>query len=370
MFGIDNLKGDNIKFKIFLICILLLFVVSTSAFSVKNMLGFNEDSKDTGEIAVENSAKEIRIGYFPNVNHAQAIIGFGNGEFQKELGTDIKIKDRVFNAGPSIIEALFANQLDMAFVGPNPAINGYAADNESLKIISGASSGGVLFVLRNDSNINSVEDFHNKKFASPQIGNTQDVALRKFLLDNGYKTTDDGGDVKVLPAANPDIFTLILKKDIDGAWVPEHWGSKIIKEANGKLFLEEKDLWKPDKKFVTTQIIVKTDFLKKNPDIVKKILRTHIDITDWLNENKEERIKVFNDQIKKISGQEIPEEILKDSFDKIEFTYDPIKESLFEMAKNSYEIGYLGDTMPDLKGIYDLDVLNQVLKEKRLEEIK
>ncbi|MFB5599480.1 MAG: ABC transporter substrate-binding protein [Nitrososphaeraceae archaeon] len=370
MFGISNNKGDNIRFKIFLISVLLLFVISTSVYSVKDIFRFENDAKEIGEIAAENSAKEIRVGYFPNVNHAQAVIGFGNGVFQEQFGTEVKVDNRVFNAGPSIIEALFANQLDMAFVGPNPAINGYKISNESLKIISGASSGGTLFVVREDSNINSTGDFHDKKFSSPQIGNTQDVALRKFLLDNGYKTTDMGGDVKVLPAANPDIVTLMLKKDIDGAWVPEPWGSKLIKEGNGKLFLDEKDLWKPDKKFVTTQLIVKTDFLKKNPEIVKKILSTHVNITNWLNENKEEGMKVFNEEIKKISGEEIPEEILKDSFDRIDFTYDPIKESLFEMAKDSFEIGYLGNDMPDLEGIYDLDLLNQVLKERGLEEIK
>jgi NitT/TauT family transport system substrate-binding protein len=330
---------------------LLLFVVSTSAYSVKDMVRLDKDAINIEEIAIENSAKDIKVGYFPNVNHAQAVIGFGKGYFQKQLGSEIEVKDRIFNAGPSIIEALFANQLDMAFVGPNPAINGYKISNDSLKIIAGASSGGTVFVVREDSNINSVKDFHNKKFASPQIGNTQDVALRKFLLDNGYKTTDTGGDVKVLPAANPDIVTLMLKKDIDGAWIPEPWGSKLIEEGNGKLFLDEKDLWEPDKKFITTQLIVKTDFLKKNPDIVKKILLTHVNITKWLNENKEEGMKMFNEEIKKISGEEIPEEVLKDSFNRIDFTYDPLKKSLFEMAKNSFEIGYLGNKMPDLKGI-------------------
>ncbi|HEX5186003.1 MAG TPA: ABC transporter substrate-binding protein, partial [Nitrososphaeraceae archaeon] len=201
--------------------------------------------------------KELRIGYFPNINHAQAVIGIGNGDYQKVLGDNIDIKPFIFNAGPSAIEAIFAKQVDVAYVGPNPAINGYVISNgEDIRAIAGATSGGAVFVIRADTGINSPSDFANKKFASPQLGNTQDVALRNYLLENGYKTVENKGNVNVLPAKNPDILTLFLKKDIDGAWVPEPWGERLIKEANGKLFLDERDLW-PDGKFVTGLIIVR-----------------------------------------------------------------------------------------------------------------
>ncbi len=156
---------------------------------------------DTGNSEGEgNTAKKtLKIGYFPNINHAQAVIGLGNGTFQKALGDNIEVKTTIFNAGPSAMEALFAKQVDVTYVGPNPAINAYVvSQGKDVRIISGASSGGAVFVVRNDSGIQSTKDFANKKFASPQLGNTQDVALRKYLLDNGYKTKENGGNVEVV----------------------------------------------------------------------------------------------------------------------------------------------------------------------------
>ncbi|HXG07702.1 MAG TPA: ABC transporter substrate-binding protein, partial [Nitrososphaera sp.] len=245
----------------------------------------------------EAKSNVIRIGYFPNLNHAQAVIGLGNGYFQRALGDDVEVKTQVFNAGPSAIEALFANQVDVTYVGPNPAINGYMqSDGRALRIISGAASGGAVFVVRNDAGINSVEDLANKKFSSPQLGNTQDVALRKYLLDNGLKPKENGGNVEILPAKNADIVTLMAKKDIHGAWVPEPWGAKLVKETNGRIFLDERDLW-PDGQFVTAHIIARTDYLERNPEIISKLLEAHVSITQWINENPDEAITLFNEEL-------------------------------------------------------------------------
>ena len=198
-----------------------------------DFFGIGNDSGGTNMQTSEQ--KTLRIGYFPNINHAQAVIGLGRGDFQTALGDDVEVTTQIFNAGPSAIEALFANQIDVAYIGPNPAINGYGQSNgEVLRIISGAASGGAVFVVRNDSGINSSQDLANKKFSSPQLGNTQDVALRKYLLDNGYKTKENGGNIEVVPAKTADIVSLMIKKDIDGAWLPEPWGAKLIKEANAK----------------------------------------------------------------------------------------------------------------------------------------
>jgi len=313
-------------------------------------------------------ADVVRIGYFPNINHAQAVIGLGNGDFQKALG-NVKVETQIFNAGPSAIEALFANQIDVTYTGPNPAINGYIkSDGEVLRIISGAASGGAVFVVRNDAGINSVDDFAGKKFSSPQLGNTQDVALRAYLLTNGYKTTENGGTVEVIPAKNADILTLMLKKEIDGAWVPEPWGAKIIKEANSRIFVDEQDLW-PQGKFVTGHIIVSTKYLQNNPDVIKKLLVAHVDQTQWINQNKEESFNVFNAELEKITGKTIPDDELQEAFSRMEITYDPVKESLFKSANDAFDIGFLGDTRPDISKIYDLKLLNEVLKEKGLEQI-
>jgi NitT/TauT family transport system substrate-binding protein len=245
------------------------------------------------------------------------------------------------------------------------------SDGKGLRIVAGSASGGAVFVVRNDSGIQSTKDLGGKKFASPQIGNTQDIALRKYLLDNGYKTVENGGNVTVIPIANPDILTLFLKKEIDGAWVPEPWGARLLKEGNGRIFLDERDLW-PDGKFVTANIAVSTDYLKNNPDIIKKLLTAHVDETNWINSHKEEAIKIFNTELKKLTGKTIPEDELREALTRLEITYDPLKISLFRSANNAYDVGLLakGKPRPELTEIFDLTQLNEVLSEKGLNPVE
>ncbi|HZC20607.1 MAG TPA: ABC transporter substrate-binding protein [Nitrososphaeraceae archaeon] len=319
-----------------------------------------------------NSVKTLRIGYFPNINHAQAVIGFGNGDFQKALGNNINVQTTVFNAGPSAIEALLAKRIDATYVGPNPAINGYVvSDGKDLKIIAGSSSGGASFVVRNDAGINSPKDLAGKRLASPELGNTQDIALRSYLLINGLKTTDQGGNIVLTPIANPDILTLFLKKQLDGAWVPEPWATRLVKEANGRIFLDERSIW-PGGKFVTANIAVSTDYLKNNLDITSKLLSAHVNETVWINNHKDEAVQDFNTQVKKLTGKSIPQDELKQAFSMIDFTYDPLKLSLFQSANNAYNLGLLakGKPHPDLSGIFDLTILDQVLKSKGLAPIE
>jgi len=316
-----------------------------------------------------SESQELRIGYFPNINHAQAVIGLGSGDFQKVLGNDITVKTQVFSAGPSAIEALFANQIDVTFIGSNPAINGYVESHgEALRIISGAASGGAVFVVRNDAGIDSVDDFANKKFSSPQLGNTQDVALRKYLLDHGYQTKDKGGNVEVLPAKNADIVTLMIKKEIDGAWVPEPWGAKLVKEANAKIFLDERELW-PEGQFVTAHIIARTDYLEKNPGIISKLLQANIEETNWINNHPDEAVQAFNAQLEKIGQKPIPKDEFKAGFSRMTLTWNPVKESLTKSANDAFDTGFF-DEKPDLSGIYDLTLLNKILREKGLEQVQ
>jgi len=186
----------------------------------------------------------VRVGAFPNITHPQPMVGKANGYFEKALGPQVKIDWKTFNAGPSAIEALFAGAIDMAYIGPNPTINGYVRSHgEALQVVAGAASGGAALVVRADSGIVKPEDFHGKKIATPQQGNTQDVALRAWLKAHGMKSMDKGGDVRVMPMANPDQLTLFLKKDLDAAWAPEPWATRLIREGNGRLFLNESDLW-------------------------------------------------------------------------------------------------------------------------------
>jgi NitT/TauT family transport system substrate-binding protein len=360
--------------------------VSFFNLTAENNNNSNNESKNNNnsnsKSDVNSQFRTLRIGYFPNLNHAQAVIGLQqDGDFQKVLNANysdtnkgVRIEPYVFNAGPSAIEALFGGQIDIAYVGPNPAINGYlASDGQGIRIISGAASGGASFVVRNDSGINSVDDLGDKKFASPQLANTQDVALRKYLSDNGFETIQHGGNVTIVTVTPSDILTLMLKKDIDGAWVPEPWATRLVKEANGKIFVDERELWPPDGKFVTANIIARTDYLNENPDIIERLLQAHIDKTIWINENKEQQaIAAFNGALKKITGKTIPDDEIRDALTRLEFTYDPIKESLLRMADNAYELGYLGNGRSelDLSNIFDLTILNDILDERGDRRIK
>jgi len=404
----------------FLLSGAIIFVVAFSSqfnsdlfLSMTSSLTGGAQSDDDGSIrnaGVQDSdsrSNVLRLGYFPNLNHAQVIIGLANGHFQKALSENntnsgkvgdegASIKEYVFSAGPSAIEALYAGQIDVAYVGPNPAINGYLASNgEGIRIISGSASGGAVFVVRNDSGILSTTDFGGKKFASPQLGNTQDVALRKYLIQNGYDTVENGGNVTVVPVKPSDILTLMLKKEIDGAWVPEPWGARLVKESNGRIFVDERDLWPPDGKFVTTNIIVRTDYLKNNPEIIRKLINAQIDETIWINdtlkdsrngnangtsgkiengtnddfgqEGVEAFIHAFNNGLHRITGNTVPEDELRDALQRLEFTYDPIEQSLFKMADDAYNLNLIGrGSKPDLTNIYDLELLKEVLKERNL----
>jgi NitT/TauT family transport system substrate-binding protein len=317
--------------------------------------------------------KTLRLGYFPNINHAQGVIGIGDGSFQKTLGDNVTLETFVFNAGPSVIESLLAGRLDASYIGPNPAINGYVvSDGQAVRVIAGATSAGAAFVVRNDSVINSVQDLGGKKFASPQLGNTQDVALRKYLIDNRFNTVESGGNVTVLPIANADILTTFLKKEIDGAWVPEPWATRLVNEGGGKILVDERDLWPPEGKFVTAHLIVSPEYLKENPEVIKRLLAAHTNETQWINEHKVEVPTAFNTQLEKLTGQNIPDDVLTEALTRLEFTNDPIKISLFQSANDAYDLGFLakGEERPDLTGIYDLTLLDQVLSEKGLPTIE
>jgi len=306
----------------------------------------------------------VHVGAFPNITHPQAMVGKSNGWFEKAMGPGVKIDWKTFNAGPSAIEALYAGAIDMTYIGPNPAISGYVRSNgEALRIVAGATSGGASLVVRNDSGIQKPEDFHGKKVASPQMGNTQDVALRAWLIAHGMKSTDKGGDVQVIPLANPDQLTLFLKKQLDAAWAPEPWATRLIREGNGRLFLDERSLW-PNGDFISAHLVVRTQFLREHSDLVKNWIRAHVELTEWINQHLPEAKKLLNQQIAQETGKALPDAVLNEAFGRMKATYDPLRASLVSAAKSEFEAGFLGRQMPDLSGLYDLSLLNQVLAEK------
>ncbi len=320
---------------------------------------------------VGDSKKEtIRVGYFPNITHGQALVGMSDGSFQKELGKGIDIKTFIFNAGPSVIEAMMSGQLDLAYVGPNPAINGFIKTKGALlRIIAGAASGGAGLVVRQELGVIKIEQLNGLKIASPQLGNTQDVSLRYFLKANGLKLREQGGAVEVIPIPNPDQLLMFMKKQIDGAWTVEPWVSRLIVEAGGNLLLDERSIWR-DQKFVTANIIVSQKFLHQRSNIVKKWLKAHVVLTRRLNDNPDLAEKLVNAEIKKITGKPLPDEVIKQAFSRFELTYDPLQSSLIESANHAFELGFLGKKQLDLSKIYDLKLLNQVLEELKLAKVK
>jgi NitT/TauT family transport system substrate-binding protein len=312
----------------------------------------------------------LRVGYFPNITHAQALVGRANGQFEKSLGANVQIEWKAFNAGPSAIEALFANAIDLTYVGPNPTVAGYfRSQGAAVRVIAGAASGGASLVVRKDAGIQSASDFHGKKVATPQLGNTQDVALRSWMRANGLKSREKGGDVQVIPISNPDQLTLFLKGQIDAAWAPEPWAARLVHEGGGRIFLDERDLW-PDHQFVITNIIVSPRFLKEHPDVVKNFLRTHVELTEWINKNPTPAKQIMNQQVQKETGKPLPAEVLDEAFSRMQVTYDPIRSSLLKSTQQAFDEGFLGRTQPDLSGLYDLTLLNEVLREKKARPVQ
>jgi NitT/TauT family transport system substrate-binding protein len=320
----------------------------------------------TGTLA----AGTVRLGYFPNLTHPQALVGLANGTFAAKLGSNVKLDAKSFNAGPAAVEALLAGDIDMTYVGPNPAINAYIkTKGQGVRIIAGAASGGVSFVVRPDSNINTAKDLANKKLATPQLGNTQDVALRNYLVQNGLQSTDKGGNVQIVPTDNANILQLFANKQIDGAWVPEPWATRLVVEDKGRVFLDERSLW-PDGKFVITVLLVNTKFLNARPDLVKAVLDANLQITQDIQKDPIAAKKAINDQLKTLTGKALAPEVLAGSFDKMQVLYDPLKDSLVKSADAAFAAGFLGKDKPNLDNLYDLKILNSLLTEKGLPTIQ
>ncbi|GAA3096999.1 ABC transporter substrate-binding protein [Streptosporangium carneum] len=308
---------------------------------------------------------EVRLGYFPNITHSTALVGIEKGLYAKHLG-GTKLTATTFNAGPAAIEAVFSGAIDATYIGPNPAINAWAkSKGKAIKIIAGAASGGVFLVVKPE--INGVEDLKGKKIATPQLGNTQDVALRYWLQEKGLKTdTKGGGDVNIIPQENSQTLQTFATGDIDGAWVPEPFASRLVQESKGKILVDERDLW-PNKQFVITHLIVRQEFAAQHPEAVKQLLEGHVEANAAIAADPADAAKTVNAALEKLSGKPLKQEVLDSAFKNISFTNDPIASSLTGSADHAIKIGLLQPV--DLNGIYDLKILNEILKAKGQTEV-
>lgn len=311
--------------------------------------------------APKQAGVTLRLGYFPNVTHASAIVGVESGIFEQKLGSNVKLDTSTFNAGPQVVEALNSGALDASYIGPNPAINAFAqSGGEAIRIVSGATSGGAFLVVKPD--IKSARNLKGKKLASPQLGNTQDVALRTWLKKKGLKTdAAGGGDVSILPQDNAQTLDLFKQGEIDGAWVPEPWATRLVREGGGKVLVDERTLW-PKGRYVTTQLIVRTEFLKDHPDAVKRLLEGQVAANDLIKSDPQRAQQLVGQGIDRATGKPLAADVIAASFQNLEFTNDPIASSLRKSAKDAEAVGLLKPV--SLKGIYDLKLLNQVLKQQ------
>lgn len=308
----------------------------------------------------------LRLGYFPNVTHATAIVAIEKGIIEEALGDNVTLTTQFFNAGTDAVEALFSEAIDATFIGPNPAINAYAQSNgEAIRIVAGAASGGAALIVSDQ--ITSPDDLAGATLATPSLGNTQDVALRAWLADQGYGTDlEGGGDVSVMPQANGDALQAFILGEIDGAWVPEPWATRMIEEGDGHVLVDEHDLW-PDGEFVTTQLVVATRFLEEHPDVVKQLLTGHVAANAFVNENPEDAQQIVANTILELTDTELPDGTLATAWENLTFTVDPIASSLATSAENATVLELLDPV--DLDGIYDLTLLNEALADAGEPEI-
>ncbi|PIN82656.1 MAG: sulfate ABC transporter substrate-binding protein [Nitrosopumilales archaeon CG11_big_fil_rev_8_21_14_0_20_33_24] len=295
---------------------------------------------------------KIRVAYFPNISHAVPIVGIEKGFFSNQIGNNTVIEPLLFDSGPQVIESIFAGSVDIAYVGPGPAINGFLkSEQRNVKILSGSASGGVSFIVHPDSKIESVADFEGKRIAAPQIGNTQDISLRTYLSDNGLKPAEKGGSVIVLNTGNSDIYILFAKGDIDAAWVPEPTATILVQQLGGIRLFNEKELW-PDDKFASVVLIAREEYVNEHPEIIQKWLEAHQQTVTWINSNKEETRTIFIDFMKDEMGKSLPDELIDESLSNLEITSDPIVSSINTIAKRADSLGYLGRHGYDLDGLF------------------
>ena len=313
----------------------------------------------------ETNENSLRVAFFPNIGHAIPIIGLERGTFEENLGNSTSIEPKLFESGPQVIESLYANSIDIAYVGPGPAINGFLkSENRDVVILSGAASGGASFVVHPNSEINSVRDFAGKRIAAPQIGNSQDVSLRNYLAENDLKSFEKGGSVIVLNISNPDIYTLFTKGEIDGAWVPEPWATILVEELGGKRLFFEEDLW-PDKKFASVLLIGRQEYVHENPEVIAKWIESHEKTAIWINENQKETRIIFNEFMLNTMGQSLSDKVIDESLVHLEITTDSIDDSIHTFAQRADSLGYLGRDGYSLDGIFFDISSNESFEENR-----
>lgn len=318
--------------KIILACI-LLSAICTSAAACGSQ---NEGSGGSSERI------DVRIAYFPNITHTQAVIMKNQKTLEDKWGDRCNVTWTSFNAGPAEMEAIFAGEIDLGYIGPVPALSANVKSNGDVKIISNATNAGAVFLKRKDSGINSLSDLSGKKIAVPQMGNTQHLCLLSILSEQGLKTVDAGGDVTINASSNADIVNLIDNGSVDAALVPEPWGTTIENNGNAEILLEYNEVFL-EGNYPTAVVVASRDFIEKYPDLVKDFLEAHEEATLYINENMDEARSIVNTEIKAVTGKAIDEEVIKNAFTRM--TVDTVlnKAAIMKFAEISKKEGFISE---------------------------
>lgn len=345
-----------------------LAITALSLFAVLATAACSDSSTPTSSNAAGASALSggapattLRLGYFANVTHAAAVLGVADGTFATALGST-KLETQVFNAGPAAIEALNADAIDAAFLGPSPAINAFAkSGGASLRIVAGATANGASLVVKPD--IGSAAQLKGKTIATPQLGGTQDVALRKYLADNGlHVQTNGGNDVDIVNQDNSQTLDLFRSGQVDGGWLPEPWASRLVIDAGAKVLVDEATLW-PGGQFPTTILIVGKKYLDAHPDVVKALISGELTAIDEIAKDPAAARTKVNDAIGALTGKKLSDKVIESSFKSIKITYDPLAATYEDSGKHAVDGGLL-KAAPDINGIFDLRILNGLLAAK------
>lgn len=297
----------------------------------------------------KSDKKEVTIGYFNNITHAQALLMKAEGSLEDKYGEEAEVKWQSFNAGPAEVEALFSGDIDIGYIGPVPAITANVKSNSDVVVLSGSTKGGAVLLQRSGAGISSVKDLAGKTVAIPQLGNTQHLSLLHLLSENGLKPDTAGGDVKVTAVANADVENMMDRGDIDAALVPEPWGATLLGKG-AELVLDYKDVFM-DGDYNVAVVVVRKDFLKENPELVEKFVEEHEAATEKINNDNDATVKKINDEINAATGKSLSEDVLKEAFGRIGVSTELNKESLEEFANISKEEGFI-DQIPDSANLY------------------
>jgi len=334
--------GHGKVFMLTLRCVILLMTVALLA-------GCGRDDSRTGA-----ALREVRIGYFANLSHAQGLLGVDSGEFAAAVAP-AQLKTRIFNAGPSLIEALFAGEIDIGYVGPGPAINGFVRSRgQALRIIAGASANGVLIVARKDSGIATLDDLRGRKIATPQRRNTQDISALHYVLKVLKQPKADN----VVAIPNAEQSGLMRQGQIDAAWVPEPWASRLVVEAGASIIAHEKDMW-PDGEFALAVVVVSPRFLREQPQVVEKLLAAHRTWTARLSEDATAYVGQLGQALFRLTGNQLPPGVLEQAVRNVKFTDEPLEQTLRTMAQWSVDVGFEKE-VPVLDGLVDLTILRKL----------